>query len=101
MRFWGNTRDVQSDWRDGHIVAECMVCGYQWDVARVEDFHCLQCAAECREIQPVAPNCPLDEHSHISGQWCQGCADLMGTDSYTWSPNDYDRELAKEMGITL
>lgn len=32
-------------------------------------------------IQPVAPDCPLDGHSHEPGTFCRGCADLTG-----WTP---------------
>ena len=28
--------------------------------------------------QPVAPNCPLDEHHHKPGEFCRGCAELTG-----------------------
>jgi hypothetical protein len=27
-------------------------------------------------VEPVAPNVPLDDHTHESGEHCQGCADL-------------------------
>jgi hypothetical protein len=32
-------------------------------------------------MQPVAPNCPIDEHEHKRGEVCRGCADLTG-----WKP---------------
>jgi len=32
-----------------------------------------------QEIQPVAPNRPLDDHYHAPGDYCRGCHELMGT----------------------
>lgn len=32
-------------------------------------------------LQPVAPNCPIDDHTHKRGELCRGCQDLTG-----WKP---------------
>lgn len=31
------------------------------------------------DVQPVAPNVPLDAHTHKPGQYCRGCHELNGT----------------------
>jgi hypothetical protein len=32
-------------------------------------------------LQPVAPNCPIDGHTHRRNEICRGCQDLTG-----WEP---------------
>ena len=31
-------------------------------------------------IEPVHPCCPIEDHEHMPGQHCVGCADLFGLD---------------------
>jgi hypothetical protein len=48
------------------------------------------------QIQPVAPNVPLDEHHHEPGQYCRGCHELMGT----WNPHE-DPNFETQVTLTL